>query len=436
MTSPSPTFLKDSKSAAPLAGGYLTAIRGLLAEARGLDIPLGGLAEFETSAGFVPAEVVGFRRDQLQLMPLVATRGLEPGCRVWPLAHKATVPVGAFLLGRVIDAMGNPMDAGPAFPPSARGRLYRDPIPALQRPVLSEAIDVGVRSINAAATLARGQRIGLFAGTGIGKSTLLGMMVRGTNADVRVLALIGERGREVREFIDREIGETRHSTVVVAVPSDSSPLLRMRGAYVATAIAEYFRDTGKNVLLLMDSLTRFAFAAREIGLARGEPATTKGYTPSVFSELPVLVERAGRLQHGSITGVYSVLVEGDDMDDPIADAVRGLLDGHIVLSRSLAEKGHFPAIDVLGSISRAMSSIVDSEHQALALHLRRLLAAYRDAEDLIQVGAYARGSDSVVDEAIERRPAIEAFLCQDAREVIPMDGMVTELQQTLTGGTQ
>jgi flagellum-specific ATP synthase len=356
---------------------------------------------------------------------------MEPGCRVWTLARSATVPAGDFLFGRVVGAMGQPIDDGPPFPPADCAPLYRDPIPALERPVLSEPLDVGVRSVNAAATLARGQRIGLFAGTGIGKSTLLGMMARGTNADVRILALIGERGREVREFIERDLADARQSTIVVAVPSDSSPLLRTRGAYVATALAEYFRDRGKNVLLLMDSITRFAYAAREIGLARGEPATTKGYTPSVFAELPTLVERAGRLEHGSITAVYSVLVEGDDMEDPVADAVRGLLDGHIVLSRELAERGHFPAIDVLGSISRAMPVVAGSEHRDLALRMRQLMAAYRDAEDLIQVGAYAIGSDPLVDEAIKRRRAITAFLRQDVNEIAPMAGLVPDLKHIL-----
>jgi flagellum-specific ATP synthase len=257
------------------------------------------------------------------------------------------------------------------------------------------------------------------------------MMVRGTDADVRVVGLIGERGREVREFIEHEIREARQSTVVVAVPSDSSPLLRTRGAYVATAIAEWFRDQGLDVLLLMDSITRFAFAAREIGLARGEPATTKGYTPSVFAELPKLLERAGRTGTGSITGIYSVLVEGGDMEDPIADSLRAILDGHIVLSRDLAERGQFPAIDVLGSVSRAMPLVTDAEHRKLASGMRRLLAAYRDAEDLIQVGAYAEGSDPLVDEAIQRRPLIESLLQQDRDESVSLTESMNQLGQAL-----
>ncbi|MFQ5513727.1 MAG: FliI/YscN family ATPase [Myxococcota bacterium] len=419
-------------AAAPPTGGFLSSIRGLLAEADGLELPVGGLAEIETGSGFSPAEVVGFRSGHVQLVPLHACRGLEAGCRVWPLSRAAGVPAGEFLLGRTVDAMGQPLDGGPPFPPAARVPLYREPIAALERPVLEEPLDVGVRAINAAATVARGQRMGLFAGTGVGKSTLLGMMLRGTDADVRVLALIGERGREVREFIERELGEARQSTVVVAVPSDRSPLLRMRGAYVATAIAEHFRERGRDVLLLMDSITRFAFAAREIGLARGEPATTKGYTPSVFAELPALTERAGRLERGSVTAIYSVLVEGDDLEDPVADAMRGLLDGHIILSRDLAERAQFPAVDVLGSISRAMISVTDLRHRELAQQMRRLLAAYRDAEDLIQVGAYAQGSDPVVDEAIRRRTRLQDFLRQDAHERASMTQTLSELECVLT----
>lgn len=406
-------LLESVGKAAPLVGGRVLGVRGLIAEADGLDLPLGGTAQIERDGEMVPAEVVGFREDRVALVPLAGMRGIAAGGRVWPTATTASVPTGPFLLGRVIDALGQPVDGGPALPPSEHAPLYRDPMAALERPLLSEPLDVGVRALNALTTLAQGQRVGLFAGSGVGKSTLLGMMVRGTNADVRVLALIGERGREVREFVDRELGNARANTIVVAVPSDSSPLLRTRGAYAATAIAEWFRDRGANVLLMMDSITRFAFAAREIGLARGEPATTKGYTPSVFAELPVLLERAGRTRTGSITGIYTVLVEGGDMEDPVADSLRAILDGHIILSRDLAERGHFPAIDVLASTSRAMNAVTTAEQRDAAIHLRRLLAAYRDAEDLIQVGAYASGSDPVVDEAIARRGAIDGFLRQE-----------------------
>ncbi|MFQ5698768.1 MAG: FliI/YscN family ATPase [Myxococcota bacterium] len=405
----------------PVAGGRVTGVRGLISTASGLDLPVGAEVEIEGPAAPIPATVVGFGEGGVQLMPLAATRGISAGQRVWPARERALLPGGDALLGRVIDPLGAPLDGGPALPRAAGIPLYREPISPLQRPMLDTPLDVGVRSINAATTLARGQRIGLFAGPGVGKSTLLGMMVRGTNADVRVIALIGERGREVREFVDRELGDALASSVVVAVTSDRSPLLRMRGAWAATAIAEAFRDRGRDVLLLVDSITRFAYAAREVGLARGEPATTRGYTPSVFAELPVLLERAGRTEHGSITGIYSVLVEGDEEDDPLAEALRAILDGHIVLSRALAERGHFPAVDVLASVSRAMPHVSDAAHREAAQALRGLLAAYRDAEDLIQVGAYAKGSDPRVDRAIERRDAIEAFLRQEtgARASLP-----------------
>ena len=421
---------------APPKGGVLTSVRGVLAEADGLDLPIGGLAEIESPLGFTAAEVVGFRAKSVQLMPLGSTRGAGPGCRVWPRTHQAAVPVTRRMLGRVIDAIGQPIDGGPPLRPEAQVPLYADPISPLDRPVIDTPLDVGVRAINCATTLGRGQRVGLFAGSGVGKSTLLGMIVRGTDADVRVVALIGERGREVREFIECEIGEARETTVVVAVPSDSSPLLRTRGAYVATAIAEWFRDQGLDVLLLMDSITRFAFAEREIGLARGEPATTKGYTPSVFAELPKLLERAGRSRSGSITGIYSVLVEGGDMEDPIADSLRAILDGHIVLSRDLAERGQFPAIDVLSSVSRAMPMVTQTEHRELATGIRKLLAAYRDAEDLIQVGAYAKGSDPVVDEAIQRRSLIEGLLKQSKEESVSLAQSLDELRSVLSEEVQ
>jgi flagellum-specific ATP synthase len=427
-------LLEALGDARPARGGRVSAVRGVLAEARDLELPVGGLAEIELEGGFLRAEVVGFASGALQLLPLGAMRGVAPGCRVWPLEAAAAVPAGECLLGRAVDALGDPIDGGPPLPPCARAPLHREPLPALERPPLAEPLDVGVRALNAALTLARGQRVGLFAGSGVGKSTLLGMIVRGTSAAVRVLALIGERGREVREFIERELGPARASTVVVAVPSDAPAALRAHGAYAATAIAEWFRDQGLDVLLLMDSVTRFAFAAREIGLARGEPATTKGYTPSVFAELPRLLERAGRSERGSITGIYSVLVEGGDLDDPIADALRAILDGHIVLSRELSERAHYPAIDLLASVSRAMPVIAPAEQLARAAHLRRLLAAHRDSEDLIQVGAYARGSDPVVDEAIARRRAIDAFLCQSGEERVELASAVAQLERVLAEG--
>jgi flagellum-specific ATP synthase len=413
------------------AGGRVAAVRGIIIEADGLDLPIGALVEVETDAGFLPAEIVGFRGERVQLIPLSATRGIASGCRVWPSARAAEINAGEFLLGRVLGGMGDPIDGGAPFTRGVPVPLYREPLPPLDRPTLAESLDIGVRAINGVATFARGQRVGIFSGPGVGKSTLLGMMVRGTDADVRVVGLIGERGREVREFVERELGAWRSSTVVVAVPSDSSPLLRTRGAYVATAVAEYFRDRGKDVLLVMDSVTRFALAGREIGLARGEPATTKGYTPSVFAELPRLLERAGRTREGSITGIYTVLIEGGDIEDPVADSLRAILDGHIVLSRDLAQRGQYPAVDVLESISRAMQYTTGASHQALAARLRHLIAAYRDAEDLIQVGAYAAGSDAVVDEAIQRRAAIESFLKQGIDERVPLPQSVAELGAAL-----
>ena len=415
----------------PPRGGYVSAVRGLLAEARGLRLPLGGMAEVETPSGFAPAEVVGFRDDLVQLVPLARMQGISAGCRVWPFAERASVQAGDFLLGRVVDGMAAPIDGGPPLPHGVEVPLYSDPIEPLDRQPLTKSLDVGVRAINATCTTARGQRIGLFSGAGVGKSTLLGMMLRGTEADVRVVALIGERGREVREFVERELGPARKETVVVAVPADASPLLRMRGAHVATAIAEFFRTEGRDVLLLMDSITRFAFAAREVGLARGEPPTTKGYTPSVFAQLPALLERAGCVGEGSITAFYTVLVEGGDFEDPIADTLRAILDGHVVLSRELAERGHFPPIDVLASASRSMIHVTEPRHHELALHLRRLLAAYRDAQDLIQVGAYAKGTDTVIDEAILRRDAIDAFLRQRVQDNADLPSTIEALATVL-----
>jgi flagellum-specific ATP synthase len=422
---------------APLRGGYVVSLRGLAVRASGFDAAVGSLVEIEVGGGFVPAEVVGFRDGALELMPLSDLRGVVSGCRVWPRTRAASVPAGDFLLGRVVDALGEPVDDGAPFPAgAARAALYRAPIPPMERSLIHQPLDVGVAALNALTPLARGQRVGLFAGAGLGKSTLLGMMVRGTTADVRVIGLVGERGREVREFVERELGAARRSTVVVAVTSDASPLLRVRGAYVATAIAEFFRDRGLQVLLMIDSLTRFAMAAREIGLARGEPSTNKGYTPSVFAEMPSLLERAGCLGTGSITGVYSVLVEGDDLEDPIADSLRAILDGHIVLSRELAERGQFPAVDPLGSVSRTAEVVASAEHRALAARLRRLVAAYRDAQDLIQVGAYAAGSDPDVDAAIARRSAIEQFLRQETRSVRTLAESVAGMRTALQGATK
>jgi flagellum-specific ATP synthase len=340
------------------------------------------------------------------------------------------VQVGETLLGRVMDGLGRPLDdKGPLHTPLAYP-LYAKPLNPIKREKIREPLDVGIRAINGLLTLGRGQRVGIFAGSGVGKSTLLGMMARFTRSDVSVIALIGERGREVKEFLDHDLGEEGLArSCVVAATSDTPPLARLRGAYLATAIAEYFRDQGMHVLLLMDSLTRFAMAAREIGLAIGEPPTARGYTPSVFTRLPGLLERAGACQgKGSITGIYTVLVEGDDLLEPIADATRAILDGHIVLSRELADRGHYPSIDILGSISRLMTQVAKPEHQHLRENLVRVLAAYRRAEDLVNINAYVRGSNPEIDYALEKIDAVNRYLRQGAEEGFSLERAVEDLE--------
>jgi flagellum-specific ATP synthase len=363
------------------------------------------------------AEVVGFRDQFTLLMALQETAGLGPGDIVTALGHPLRIGVGVGLLGRVLNGLGEPLDGlEPIVPEEYRGIVSPAPDP-LRRARITEPLSVGVRAIDGLLTIGQGQRIGIFAGSGIGKSMLLGMMARYTDADVTVIGLIGERGREVREFIENDLGpEGRRRSVVVAVPSDQWPLLRVRGAMVATTIAEYFRDLGQRVLLLVDSITRYCHALREIGLSLQEPPATKGYPPSVFATLPKLLERAGTTENGSITAFYTVLVEGDDMLEPVADSSRSILDGHIVLSRKLAAMGHYPSIDILDSISRTMVNIADEEHLAAAAQVREWLAAYRDAEDLIHIGAYAKGSDPKVDIALQKLPDIENFLRQSLEE--------------------
>ncbi|MBX6351126.1 MAG: FliI/YscN family ATPase [Clostridia bacterium] len=363
------------------------------------------------------AEVVGFRGGRTLLMPLGPISGIAPGMRVEALDRELTVRLGRGMLGRVVGALGEPIDGGPSWPVEEERPLSGEPPRALERPAICERLSVGVRALDHLLTCGRGQRLGIFAGSGVGKSTLLGMIARNTEAPVAVLALVGERGREVREFLDHELGERgREKAVAVVATSDQPPLLRVKAAETATAIAEFFRDRGQDVVLLMDSLTRYALALREVGLAAGEPPTTRGYTPGVFAALPRLLERAGTAARGSITGFYTVLVEGDDLNEPISDAVRGLLDGHVVLSRRLASENHFPAIDVLESVSRLMPKVADPETQRLAAEARRLLAVYRDAADLIQVGAYRVGTDPDVDRAIAVRPRLLEFLRQEPRE--------------------
>jgi len=389
-------------------------------------IPLGGGEP-------VPAEVVGFRDSRALLMPLGDLRGLGPGSLIQVVRDSATLPVGDHLLGRVLDALGQPLDEMPLGACDQECPLYALPPSPMTRETIVQPLDLGVRAINGLLTCGTGQRMGIMAGSGVGKSVLLGMMAKHTQADVNVIALIGERGREVREFIERDLGpEGLARSVVITATSDQSPLLRMRGAFVATTIAEYFSNQGKNVLLLMDSVTRFAMAMREVGLAIGEPPTTKGYTPSVFATLPKLLERAGNFKgKGSITGLYTVLVEGDDMNEPVADSVRSILDGHIVLSRDIAARNHYPAIDILGSASRVMRDIVSPEHMQLNGRVREILATYKEAEDLINIGAYVEGSNGKIDYAISQIEAILEFLQQGMNDSVSMGDTVETLNNLL-----
>ena len=409
--------------------GRLTRIVGLTLEAVGVQEAIGGRC-LVVSPGSDPveAEVVGFAEGKTYLMPTGETFGLVPNARVIPTHKGCEVGVGEHLLGRVLDGAGKPLDGKGALHPKERRSLTGVPLNPLVRRPIDEPLDVGIGAINAMLTVGRGQRMGLFAGTGVGKSVLLGMMTKYTTADVVVVGLIGERGREVKEFVENILGEEGLArAVVVATPADNPPLLRLHGAMLASSIAEYFRDQGLEVLLLMDSLTRFAQAQREIALAVGEPPATKGYPPSVFAKMPRLVERAGNGATGSITAFYTVLTEGDDTNDPVADAARGILDGHIVLSRALAEQGHYPAIDVEASVSRAMNEITSPEHQQAARRFRSISATYSQNRDLISVGAYQRGSDPRIDEAIDFQPRLMHFLQQDQRKAVPyqeaLDGL-------------
>ena len=397
--------------------GQVVRVVGLLVESAGPAASVGEICEVRTGRGpSLPVEVVGFRDGRLLSVPLGDTAGVRPGDRIVSTGSALTIPVGDALLGRVIDGLGRPLDGlGPPattdlapLKPTALNPLDRDPI--------TLPIATGVRAIDALLTCGRGQRVGVFGGSGVGKSTLLGMMARGTGADVVVLGLVGERGREVRSFLEHDLGPHGLArSVVVVSTSDSPPLARLRAAYSATAIAEAFRDAGKHVLLMMDSITRFAMAQREVGLAAGEPPTAKGYPPSVFARLPGLLERAGAVrERGSITAFYTVLVEGDDHNEPIADAVRGILDGHIVLARDLAARNHYPAIDVLHSVSRTMPDVTAASHRAKAATVREWMATLKDNEDLVSVGAYVPGSNPRIDTALAKRDAIGRFLCQSA----------------------
>jgi flagellum-specific ATP synthase len=416
----------------PRRYGKVSSVVGTIIECTGLEASVGEIYGIKTRRGkTVNAEVVGIKDDRTLLMPYDRVDGMQAGCLVESVGQSLTVPVGDDLLGRVVDANGTPIDSGAPLYLNQHQPVHNDPPPPLERTPINEVMFTGVRALDALNTLGTGQRMGLFAGSGVGKSTLLGMIAKHSSADVNVIALIGERGREVQEFIDDTLGEEgRKKSVVVAVTSDMAAMSRIKGAFTATAIAEFFRDQGKNVLLMMDSVTRVAMAQREIGLASGEPPTTKGYTPSVFTILPKLLERAGKSGRGSITGLYTVLVDNDDMNEPIADAVRSILDGHIVLSRRLAHKNHYPAIDVLESISRVMPKIVTAGQRTVAMKAREILATYREAEDLINIGAYVKGSNEKIDESIKKHPGLESFLIQDMEEADFRDDL-WELLQTI-----
>ena len=419
----------------PVVAGRLTRMVGLTLEAAGCQAAIGDRCEIVTvDDRHIEAEVVGFAGERLFLMPTGDMQGLKPDARVVPFHSAGTVAVGPALLGRVVDGAGNPLDGAGPIAASERVRLVAPPVNPLSRQRISLPLDVGVRAINGLLTVGRGQRIGLFAGSGVGKSVLLGMMARYTAADVIVVGLIGERGREVKEFIEKILGAAGLSrSVVVATPADNPPLMRLHGAWLATSIAEYFRDRGANVLLIMDSLTRFAQAQREMALAIGEAPATKGYPPSVFARLPALVERAGNGERGkgSITAFYTVLVEGDDHNDPIADAARAILDGHIVLSRRIADGGRYPAIDLEASISRVMHDIVAPAQQETARLVRQSSALYEHNRDLIAIGAYTRGSDPRIDAAIANHPAVEAYLQQHMNESVGYAESVAQLQPLL-----
>lgn len=431
--------------------GRIVRVAGLVMETVGLQLPIGSPCHIPLPNGKrVEAEVVGFEGGRLFLMPLGDVEGVKPGAVVVPTEAPPSpihfdqitqdiisssvkgrgLPVGIHLLGRVLDATGKPLDLGPPIDGSVTAPMYSPPINPLRRAPIREVLDVGIRAINSCLTVGKGQRMGLFAGSGVGKSVLLGMMARYTTADIVVVGLIGERGREVKEFIEDILGEEGLArSVVVAAPADNPPLLRLQGAFYATAIAEYFRDQGKNVLLIMDSLTRYGMAQREIALAIGEPPATKGYPPSVFAKIPVLIERAGNGSEGggSITAFYTVLTEGDDLQDPIADSARAILDGHIVLSRELADAGHYPAIDIEKSISRSMHTITGEEQQQQMRKVKQLVSRYQRNRDLINVGAYSAGSDPILDEAIAKNSQIEAFLQQGIQEKVGIPQSLGEL---------
>ncbi len=415
--------------------GKIVKVAGIVAEAKGPGLSVGSLCAIKNSEGCnIQAEVVGFKDKRVIIMPFGEMRGIKPGSRIVDISRKPTVKVGDSYLSRVIDGLGRPIDGKGAIRPDAEHPVYGDVLNPLKREIIREVIDVGVCSINALTTIGKGQRIAIMSGSGVGKSILMGMIARNTAADVTVVALVGERGREVREFVETSLGEEGlKKSVVVVATSDSPALVRIRGAYLATALAEYFRDKGLDVILIMDSITRFAMSLREVGLAAGEPPSAKGYTPSVFAQMPKLLERAGTVEKsGSVTGIYNVLVEGDDMTEPIADSIRSTVDGHIVLSRTLAHKAHYPAVDVLASLSRVMKDIIDPGHLDYAKKLVRVLATYREAEDLINIGAYVDGSDPEIDFAKKMIGRINSFLQQDIDQKVSYQESVAGLKDLFT----
>ena len=417
--------------------GKVTRVVGLIIEVKGIRASIGDICEIEIAGRKkrLIAEVVGFRDDLSVLMPLGDLEGISPGCKVYTLGKNFKLEVGVELLGHIVNGLGEVISEEKPHLSGGRYPIHNEPPDPLSRKTITDKLETGIKTVDALLTFGTGQRMGIFAGSGVGKSTLLGMMARNSSADVNVIALIGERGREVLEFIDKDLGpEGLARSVVVVSTSDQPALLRVKAALVATSIAEYFRDQGNNVLLMMDSITRFAMAQREIGLAVGEPPTSRGYTPSVFALLPKLLERAGNVSNDSITGLYTILVEGDDMDEPIADAARSILDGHIVLSRKIATQNHFPAIDVLESISRLMPSLAEASHRALASQLRHDLALYNNNQDLINIGAYEKGSNPQIDVAIENHPRIIEFLKQDVNQTFTMQETLDQLASIFVAG--
>ncbi len=411
--------------------GKVKQVIGLVISSTGPSTSVGELCRIYPADGGepIPAEVVGFKDNQVMLMPFGSMQGINPGAVVEATGERLKVPVGNHLLGRVVGGLGEPIDGRDLDSSVERREIHAKPPHPLLRERINETISTGIRSIDTLVTAGKGQRLGIFAGSGVGKSVMMGMIARHSKADVNVIGLIGERGREVRDFLERDLGADGLSrSVVVTVTSDQPALIKVKGALVATSIAEYFRDQGKDVILMVDSVTRIAMALREIGLAIGEPPATKGYTPSVFSFLPQFLERPGNTRNGSITGLYTVLVEGDDFNEPVSDTVRSILDGHVTLSRRLANRNHYPAVDVLESISRVMPDIIDDEHKAVAGRTRRLLASYRESEDLINIGAYVKGSNKLTDEAIAKYDDLNRFLTQDMNEETDFEQDISRLR--------